>query len=112
VVRLTDSLFIAAGAVAFLLAGAAHWLLYARLLSPALTDDDLEARAHALKRWLAWAVGIQILVVVGAGLYVLMLVLRHQRGIAWVAPGLGAVIGTALPLQVVVSRLLRSATRG
>jgi hypothetical protein len=93
------------------LAIATHWVLYARLLGPALAQDDLEARARALKRWLARAVGLQVLVVVGAGLYVLVLVLRHQRGIAWVAPGLGAVIGTALPLQVVLSRLLRSVTR-
>ena len=47
-----------------------------------------------------------------AGAYVLVLARRHQAGIAWVAPGLGIVLGTAVPLQVVLSRLIRTATRG
>jgi hypothetical protein len=87
-------------------------VLYSRTLAPVLNTDDLDARAQGLKRWLAREAAVQVVTLAAAGLYVLLVFRRHQPGIAWVAPGLGVVLGTAVPLQVVLSRLIRTATRG
>ena len=53
----------------------------------------------------------QALVVVGSGTYVAVLASAHARGYAWVAPAVGAVFGTAVPLQFAVIAILR-ASRG
>jgi len=49
-------------------------------------------------------------VVLGAcALYLAAFGSRHGPGIAWIFPAVGAVFGTALPLQFVVMAILRSA---
>jgi hypothetical protein len=53
---------------------------------------------------LAWQVGV----VAASAIYVAVLASTHPRGLAWVAPALGAVFGTAMPLQVVVVAILRA----
>ncbi len=53
--------------------------------------------------------GLGVLIAVLAGIYVLALLSRHPSGWAWVAPAVGAVVGSAVPLQIVVGRIMRSA---
>jgi hypothetical protein len=53
--------------------------------------------------------GLGALIAVCAGVYVLAQLSRHPAGFAWVAPAVGAVIGSAVPLQIVVGRIMRSA---
>jgi hypothetical protein len=47
-----------------------------------------------------------------AAVYLYAMLGRHQPGIAWPAPALGALVGAAAPLQFFINRLLRAATRG
>jgi hypothetical protein len=57
-----------------------------------------------MKVTIAW----QVLVLVGCTAYLAVLASRHGHSAAWIAPAVGAVFGTALPLQFVVMSLLRS----
>jgi hypothetical protein len=45
------------------------------------------------------------------GVYVAVMSRQPQPTVFWVAPVVGLVVGTALPLQAVVVALLRDATR-
>jgi hypothetical protein len=112
VVGLTDRLFLAAGAAILLAALAVHWVLYRRLLAPGLGDVDPDTRRRALKRWAAGLLALQLAVVALAAVYLYAMLSRHQPGIAWPAPALGALVGAAAPLQFFINRLLRAATRG
>ncbi len=111
-VGLTDSLFVAAGAATFLAALAAHWMLYRRLLAPGLGEVDPDTRRRALKRWAAGLLALQLGVIALGAAYLYAMLSRHQPGIAWPAPALGALLGAAAPLQFFINRLLRAATRG
>lgn len=82
--------------------------LYARMLRPALLTGDVDQARPAVKRWLLTTIALQAGVLVAAGVYVLVTQSGHPRGVAWISPALGAVIGTALPLQVAVVSILRA----
>ena len=77
------------------------------MLQGALRSNELEQVRPALKRWLRIAIIWQVMVLAGCGIYLTALTSRH--GIAWISPAVGAVFGTALPLQFVVVAILRSA---
>ncbi len=62
----------------------------------------------AVGRWLKVVLVWQAVVVAGSATYVAVLASQHTRGFAWVAPAVGAVFGTALPLQVAVIAMLRA----
>lgn len=62
----------------------------------------------AIGRWLKVVLVWQVVVVAASATYVAVLAPMHPRGLAWVAPPLGAVFGTAMPLQVVVVAILRA----
>lgn len=62
----------------------------------------------ALKRWVKVAIVWQVLVLGACGLYLVALGPAHGRGAAWITPAVGAVFGTAIPLQFVVMAILRS----
>ncbi len=62
----------------------------------------------AVKRWLKVVIVWQVLVLAACALYLSMLGSRHLRGVAWIAPPVGAVFGTAMPLQMAVMAILRS----
>lgn len=85
--------------------------LYSSLLSRPLRNADLEAARPAITRWVKTAIVYQSVVVVLAGGYVALVASGHPRGLAWTAPPVGAVIGTALPLQVAVMTILRTGRR-
>jgi len=79
------------------------------LLQGALRSNELEHVRPALKRWLRIAIIWQVMVLAGCGIYLAAVTSRHGPGIAWISPAVGAVFGTALPLQFVVVAILRSA---
>ena len=94
-----------------LAAGAVQYLLYLAVLRPALRGDDLEVRRAGLVRWTGLMLGLEGVVAAAAVVYVLAVAQRHPGGWAWVAPAIGAMIGSALPLQLIVGRIMRSALR-
>lgn len=65
----------------------------------------------AIWRWLKVVLLWQVLVVGASASYVAVLASMHTYGYAWVVPAIGAIFGTALPLQVAVFAILR-ASRG
>ena len=110
--RLTESTYLAFGLGAFIVAAAVQLALYRWLLRAPLRSADVERVRPAFRRWIIGAVAWQGLAIAGAGLYVYLQTRQHAEGIAWVAPALGVVLGTGLPLQLVASTALRAATRG
>jgi hypothetical protein len=64
-----------------------------------------------LKRWLLFVGLWQALLIAGLVAYAVLLPPSRRAGPAWVAPPLGALLGTALPLQLAVVRIARSALR-
>jgi len=82
--------------------------VYQRLLAPGLRQPDPERRRAALLRWFTFAVLWQLLVLVLIAAYGLAFYRHHPPGLSWVAPPVGAVIGTAAPLQIAALRIARS----
>ena len=60
-----------------------------------------------LRSWVIFAISWQVFVLVLVGAYIVVLSRSPQSTEAWVAPAVGLVVGTALPLQAVVVALLR-----
>ena len=85
-----------------------QYIGWVRLGSRRATDGSPEARRLALRRWVAFAVAWQVAVLVFAGVYVGVMSRGAHSGGAWIAPAVGVVVGTALPLQAVVMGLLRT----
>jgi hypothetical protein len=91
------------------MAFALQYGLYHRLLRSALRAHDLEGVRPALKRWMKFAIVWQVLVLVACAVYLFVLGPRHGSSLAWISPAVGAIFGTALPLQFVVGAILRFA---
>lgn len=70
---------------------------------------DTARMRPAVTRWLKVVLVWQVVVVGLAAGYVLTLAPTHPPGLAWVAPAIAAIFGTALPLQVAVIAILRAA---
>ena len=109
--RLTDSLYLATGLGAFIAAAAIQLGLYRWLLRAPLQSADVERVKPAFRRWVVAAVAWQGLVLLTAGAYVFLLTRQNPDGLAWIAPALGLLLGTALPLQLVASTALRAGFR-
>jgi hypothetical protein len=62
----------------------------------------------ALKRWIKVMVVWQLLVLAFCGLYLVSLSSSGAHSFASISPAIGAIFGTALPLQFVVMAILRS----
>lgn len=72
-----------------------------------LTRDPAQVRA-AVKRWIKVIVVWQVLVLGACGLYLVALGSGGGHSFASISPAIGAIFGTALPLQFVVMAILRS----
>ena len=81
---------------------------YRLLLRGPLQTRDAKQMRPALGRWLKVVLAWQVLVVALAAAYVAVVASGHPRGFAWIAPPIGALFGTALPLQFIVMAILRS----
>ena len=109
--RLTGSSYLALGAGVFILAVAVQLGLYLWLLRPALARAPARDPVRALVRWLALDLVWQVAVLAGAWAYVQSNSGSHPAGVAWIVPALAAILGTALPLQLVAATALRAARR-
>lgn len=94
--------------MAFLAACAVHYAGYQRFLSPGLRDEDLALRRSALVGWARFAIAWQVIVLIAGAAWILPFALNHVRGYTWAVPAIGLVLGTALPLQLVVLRISRA----
>jgi hypothetical protein len=61
-----------------------------------------------LTRWLLAALAWQVAVLLAVAAYAVPVLTGGARSYAWAAPALGAVLGTALPLQLAAIRIARS----
>ena len=82
--------------------------LYGWLLRPALLTRELSVMRPALFRWLKVVLVWQVAVMLASATYVAALGSKHPGGFAWVAPALGAIFGTAMPLQLAVIAIMRA----
>jgi hypothetical protein len=78
-------------------------------LRQALRSRDIVKARPAIGRWLKVVLVWQLVVLVASGIYIAVLASRHIHGGFWIAPAAGAVVGTAVPLQIAVMSMLRSA---
>ena len=90
---------------------AVQYALYARLLQGTLKSPASAQGRSAIVRWVKVMLAWQLLVLLAAGAYVVVMASNHARGAAWVAPSVGAVVGSALSLQLVVVSILRASRR-
>ena len=88
-----------------------QFALYSSMLRRALQGGDLESARPAITRWVKTALVYQTAVLVASGAYVVITASSHPHGLAWVAPAIGAVVGTALPLQIAVVTIMRAARK-
>jgi hypothetical protein len=88
-----------------------QYSLFHRLLRGPLRTHDVAQMRPAVGRWLKIVLAWQVLVLLASAAYVASLSSAHAVGYAWIAPAIGAVFGTAIPLQVAVVAILK-ASRG
>lgn len=81
---------------------------YDRILVAGLRQSEAEAKQQGLKRWLVFALVWQALVIAGCFVYAFVMTRMHPSGLAWIAPPIAALLGTALPYQLAVTRLMRA----
>ena len=105
---LSDSAYLGLGFLATGAAAAVQYFGWIRFGGSHATHGTHEERRLALRHWVLFTVTWQVTVLVFVGVYVAVMIAGHTRGALWAAPAVGAVVGTALPLQVVVAVLLRS----
>lgn len=74
-----------------------------------LRSGNFEQLRPALKRWIKVTAAWNLLVAGGCVIYFVALSSRHGHALAWVAPPIGAVFGSALALQFVVMPISRAA---
>jgi hypothetical protein len=97
--------------LAFLLALTVQYGLYHRLLRDPMRARNLAEARPALALWLKIVVAWQVVVGGASVAYVALMASRHTHGVAWIAPPIGAVFGTAIPLQVAVAAIMRIGRR-
>jgi len=61
-----------------------------------------------MKRWVVFALAWQTLVIAGCFVYAFLMSRTHPTGLAWIAPPIAALVGTALPYQLAATRLMRA----
>ena len=81
---------------------------YDRILAAGLREAGADAQQRAMKRWVAFALVWQVLVMAGCFVYAFVMTRMHPTGLAWIAPPIAALLGTALPYQLAATRLLRA----
>ena len=108
---MTDAAYLGIGMVACAAAAAIQYGGWRRLGGVRATTGEIEARRRALRSWVIFAVVWQVALLAAVGVYVLIQSAAHPPQVAWPAPAVGAVVGTALPLQLVVIALMRAVGR-
>ena len=91
------------------MAAAVQFLGWQRYGARQATEGPPEDRRQALQRWVVFTVAWQVIVLAGVAAYIAVaLTAGHPKGAFWAVPAVGAVVGTALPLQFVVAGLLKT----
>lgn len=108
---MNDGAYLGAGVAAFIVCLGVQLGGYYRLLGPALRASEPLQRRLGLRRWVAFLVVWQLLVIAAVALYAFLVTRAHPHGLAWAAPALGAIVGTAIPLQLAVAGISRAALR-
>jgi hypothetical protein len=103
-------IFLAAGAALFLVCLAVHYLAYSRILLKGLKSAVVDEQKRSLKRWAAFVIVWQALLLLALALYAIQIARSGPHGLDWLVPPLAAIAGTVLPLQLAVGRILRAAT--
>jgi len=104
---LTDSSYLALAAAAFVAAALVQVVMYLRVLRIPLQSGDPERFRPALMRWIKIDLPVQGAILAAAGIYIAVQTSHHVRGVGLVGPPVGAVLGSALPLQVVAMAMMR-----
>jgi hypothetical protein len=104
-------IFLAAGAALFLVCLSVHYLAYSRILLKGLRSTDVGEQKRGLKRWAAFVIAWQAVLLLALALYTVQMARSRPHGLAWMVPPLAAIAGTLLPLQLAVGRILRAAIR-
>jgi hypothetical protein len=99
---------VTAGLFSFVAACAVHYAGYQRFLERGLREEDPLARRAAMVGWARFAIIWQVTVLLLSAAWILSFALRHVHGYTWAVPAIGLVLGTALPLQLVVMRISRA----
>jgi hypothetical protein len=81
------------------------------MLRAPLRAGNFEQLRPAVMRWIKVTAAWNLVVVAGCVIYFVLVSSRHGHAVAWVAPPIGAVFGSAVALQLVVMPIAR-ATRG
>ncbi|HXB05236.1 MAG TPA: hypothetical protein VNY77_10280, partial [Candidatus Angelobacter sp.] len=68
------------------------------LLRSAVRSREPALVRPALVRWIKVAILWQVLVLAACGIYLAAFGPVHGKSVAWIAPAVGAVFGTAIPL--------------
>lgn len=74
-----------------------------------LRQSDIASQRRGLRRWVFFALFWQSLVIAGVFAYAFAITPANRAGFWWVAPPIAALLGTALPYQLAVTRLARAA---
>ena len=106
---MAGSTYVGVGCIAFLVCLGVQFAGWARYLRTSLRSADPTTRRRAIGRWARFAVGYQVLVLVGVGVYLVAASGSHGPGRLWPAPAVGAVMGAALPLQLAAVSISRAA---
>ena len=105
---LTDSSYLALAAASFVVAALAQLAMYLQVLRAPLQSGDPELVRPAIMRWVRYDVPVQTVILGAAALWFGIQTSHHARGMALVGPPVGAVLGSALPLQVVAMAMMRA----
>jgi hypothetical protein len=89
-------------------AAALQVAVYVWVLRPSLQSGDPARLRPGMVRWLRLDVPIQAAILAGAGIYIAVQTANHVRGVGLMGPPAGAVLGSALPLQVVAMSMMRA----
>lgn len=104
---MSDTDYIALALLAAAVSGTVQYAGWLRFGSRRALEGEYGSRRQALRRWLLFTIAWQVLVLAFVGVYLGVMTRAPHGTAAWIAPVAGAVVGTALPLQVVVMSLLR-----
>jgi hypothetical protein len=101
-------LYGAVAAAAFCASMGLMWLAYRSILVAGLRRPEVDVRRRAMTRWVMVVLGIQVLLGVCIVAYLALTARGGVPALGRALPPLGAVLGSALALQLAVFRLTRA----
>jgi|SRR5437588_4050551 len=104
-----DALYLGLGLVTFAADCGVQYAGYQQILAAQLKSPDPALRDEALRRWVRFYLLVETVVVALIVAWVVFVyALLHTRGYAWVAPPLGLLLGSSLPLQPILVAITRA----